>query len=111
MIGMERHHLTYWADGGGIRGYSVLLIIRALMKAIGTLERNYPGDPAESSFHPLDPAPGMIATDGDSTSSKSTVAESTETSPWLPCHYFDYAAGTSTGGWGRTHPRRCCTDC
>lgn len=25
----------------------------------------------------------------------------TESSPWLPCHYFDYVAGTSTGGYVR----------
>ncbi len=88
-------------DGGGIRGYSALLILRALMRAIGDLERTYPGDPAQSSFHPLSAAPCVIATDAtdaESLNSKIIIPEVTETSPWLPCHYFDYAAGTSTGG-------------
>lgn len=91
-------HLTLVADGGGIRGYSALLILQALMRAIGTLESNDPEDPAVSSFHPLNPAPCVIATDGESVSSKISASETTDTSPWLPCHYFDYAAGTSTGG-------------
>lgn len=96
----ESHALTcscVGVDGGGIRGYSALLILRALMAAIGELESNDPDDPAESSFHPLKPSPGMIA-DGESVRSNVSVPETSSTSPWLPCHYFDYAAGTSTGG-------------
>lgn len=85
-------------DGGGIRGYSSLLILRALMNAVEEIERNWPSDPAESSFHPLEP-PSM---DSDapprypSTNTKHT--ERNASSSWLPCHYFDYMAGTSTGG-------------
>lgn len=75
-------------DGGGIRGYSSLLILRALMKAIGEIERNWPSDPAESSYHPLEP-PNL---DSDKDTERNIA------SPWLPCHYFDYMAGTSTGG-------------
>lgn len=91
-------------DGGGIRGYSALLIIRALMKAIGNLEKNYTArsvisdGPAESSYHPL--SPGVSATT-DAASIKEQLESTkpdTDTSPWLPCHYFDYMAGTSTGG-------------
>ncbi|KAL9127322.1 MAG: hypothetical protein Q9217_003784 [Psora testacea] len=91
-------------DGGGIRGYSALLIIKELMKAIGKLEKDEPcgslkcDGPAESSYHPLPSAPCM-ATDNGSCHSKQTVDKPvTDTSPWLPCHYFDYMAGTSTGG-------------
>ena len=67
------------------------------MIAIGELESNDQIDPAESSFHPLKPSPGMIA-DGESVHSNGSALENSSTSPWLPCHYFDYAAGTSTGG-------------
>lgn len=91
-------------DGGGIRGYSALLIIRALMRAIGQIERTYAeksatsDGPAESSYHPLSPIV-TAATDSDSVEgSEYAGAPATDTSPWLPCHYFDYMAGTSTGG-------------
>lgn len=52
-------------DGGGIRGYSALLIIRALMEAIGRIEKQWPeepdtsGGPAKSSYHPL---PAVVST-------------------------------------------------
>lgn len=86
-------------DGGGIRGYSSLLILRELMKAIGEVERKWPCDPAESSFHPLQP-PNM---DSDAPPKfpkiNTEYPETNASSPWLPCHYFDYMAGTSTGGF------------
>ena len=87
----------YHLDGGGIRGYSALLIIRQLMRVIGKLESEH-SEPAESSFHPLSPAPN-IATDNASIGSNTLCDKvKTDSSPWLPCHYFDYMAGTSTGG-------------
>ena len=96
---------AHWcADGGGIRGYSALLILQELMKVIGRIERQYasgPSDadgPAESSYHPLVPlsTATVTATNTRSKSKKECVKK--EPSPWLPCHYFDYVAGTSTGG-------------
>ena len=91
-------------DGGGIRGYSALLIIRALMEAIGDIERNYAEEsatsagPAASSYHPI--LPTVSATTDTESMSRDLGDDSpiTNTSPWLPCHYFDYMAGTSTGG-------------
>ena len=93
---------AYWiADGGGIRGYSILLILQELMKTIGRIEKSYAcepskaDEPAESSYHPLkplSPAPCTTTNNGDEPAK-------TESSPWLPCHYFDYVAGTSTGGY------------
>ena len=68
------------------------------MKAIGEFERNWPASPAESSFHPLKP-PGVDS--GCPPTYPKINTEHTErnaSSPWLPCHYFDYMAGTSTGG-------------
>ena len=85
-------------DGGGIRGYSSLLILRELMKAIGEFERNWPASPAESSFHPLKP-PGVDSGCPPTYPKINTeYPETNASSPWLPCHYFDYMAGTSTGG-------------
>lgn len=70
------------------------------MVAIGVLESKHEDDPASSSFHPLTPAPN-IATDTASISSKTLCdTPKTDSSSWLPCHYFDYVAGTSTGGSG-----------
>lgn len=58
-------------DGGGIRGYSSLLILSALMSQISTWERKLSPDAEPSTF---------------------------DESNLLPCHYLDYMYGTSTGG-------------
>ena len=91
-------------DGGGIRGYSALLIIKALMREIGKLERSEKaGDkdcdgPATSSFHPVNSSPTMATKRDTSPSPLGFRETNSDTSCWLPCHYFDYMAGTSTGG-------------
>ncbi|KAJ9626873.1 hypothetical protein H2203_003329 [Taxawa tesnikishii (nom. ined.)] len=60
-------------DGGGIRGYSSLLILRALMHEVHCWELE---------LHKLDPLEDSIPAEED----------------LLPCHYFDFIYGTSTGG-------------
>lgn len=85
-------------DGGGIRGYSALLILEALMKEIGKLETGHSDGPATSSFHPLPPDPSYAIDSESMKSQNPSESPQTESSPWLPCHYFDYMAGTSTGG-------------
>ncbi|KAJ8125377.1 hypothetical protein O1611_g8262 [Lasiodiplodia mahajangana] len=67
-------------DGGGIRGYWSLLVLRALMQEIEEEERKQ-DQRVTSSFHPCE-VPLNV-------SQKETA--------FLPCHYFDYVAGTSTG--------------
>lgn len=85
-------------DGGGIRGYSALLIIRELMRVIKIREKNHELGAADSSYHPS-PWNPVYATDTRSSGQSDEDIQSTnESSQWLPCHYFDYMAGTSTGG-------------
>ena len=102
MLVMDDAH--EYADGGGIRGYSALLILQELMKVIGRIEREYACGPskadgrAESSYHPLTPQSPALSTDAKSEAENGGNPPKTESSSWLPCHYFDYIAGTSTGG-------------
>jgi hypothetical protein len=56
------------SDGGGIRGYSSLLIMERLMDEIGRIK-----SPTETDDH-------------------------YGSTRLRPCHYFDYMFGTSTGG-------------
>jgi len=111
-----------------VRGYGSLLMLQVLMKKVEDIEKSttQPGGSHESSFCPYD-APKSVpngdygqATNGtpveagrtgrtntkNSTvrlnSRSPTVAVNPQLTPslsgYLPCHYFDYIGGTSTGG-------------
>lgn len=84
-----------------MRGYSSLLILQQLMKTISSVEQENPH--VQSSVHPLKckdyefrRAIERRAT-GESPS-EPAFEHTSASSRYLPCHYFDYIAGTSTGG-------------
>ncbi|KAH8660662.1 acyl transferase/acyl hydrolase/lysophospholipase [Tricladium varicosporioides] len=84
----QKYLLTF--DGGGIRGYSTLLIVKELMRHIAIIEREQ-DNAATSSYHPLEYVTNKGSQVTEDGSESVTVR-------YLPAHYFDYMAGTSTGG-------------
>ncbi|KAL7762717.1 hypothetical protein ACKLNR_009252 [Fusarium oxysporum f. sp. zingiberi] len=76
--------------GGGVRALSSLLILRRIMQRIRELEIDHPDSPAYSSSS----YPWM----GNRDDRPSGPVESSRADEFLPCHYFDYMAGVSTGG-------------
>lgn len=93
-------------DGGGVRGYSSLLILRALMIRIAEIEKE-DNPRSTNSVHPLLPRPRKpvrVKPTGTDTIRRNGSPEAIVSNPrslsadYLPAHYFDYLAGTSTGG-------------
>ncbi len=96
-------------DGGGIRGYGSLLILQDLMNKIGDLEKTL-DESTVSSFSPCEYRPTTVKPANTSSGSASSLHSDAGTSGptklhglpnsavFLPCHYFTYAAGSSTGG-------------
>ena len=74
------------------------------MKKIGQVERNWPQSdddmdgPAQNSHHPVNPVQAKATDTVSLRSNMERPHSSSDSSNWLPCHYFDYIAGTSTGG-------------
>ncbi|KAF5972829.1 hypothetical protein FBULB1_8557 [Fusarium bulbicola] len=95
-------HISYeekpWAnktilsfDGGGVRGYASLLVLKRIMVRIRELELGHEEYRAPSSdFYRWNGAPeeNIVGVN----------PEPDRVDKYLPCHYFDYIAGTSTGG-------------
>ncbi|GAB7322978.1 hypothetical protein MBLNU13_g05508t1 [Cladosporium sp. NU13] len=101
-------------DGGGIRGYSSLVILKALMHEICLWEEKLEKEDMEQSLRRSSRRDsGANAREGRTRSgragSPTTVGDETMVSSamtqkafveheLLPCHYFDFMYGTSTGG-------------
>ncbi len=80
--------LLILADGGGIRGFSTLLILEALMARCGEFERAE--DERADREERLQPNFGLERPE-------SIMSGTLDMGSPLPCHYFDYVVGTSTG--------------
>jgi len=76
------------------------------MLEIARLEQESP-ERSPNSVHPLDPKPRKPVQVRNNRNDKpdatanaeSTVFGSSQSSHYFPCQYFDYIAGTSTGGY------------
>ncbi|KLP00033.1 uncharacterized protein Y057_8587 [Fusarium fujikuroi] len=77
-------------DLGGVRTLSSLLILKRIMHRIRELENDHPNGPVYSSSS----YPWM----GDQSGIPSEPGRPDQIDEFLPCHYFDYIAGMSTGG-------------
>lgn len=74
------------------------------MRKIQEVEESWPqgsnswDDPAHSSYHPVDPIQAKSTDSMTDAERAGDVSADSAASLFLPCHYFDYMAGTSTGG-------------
>lgn len=75
-------------DGGGVRTYSTLLILRHLMSEIALAEYNLAEQASDSALQRPEAAGDWIP--------KAYKSETVQNHH--PCYYFDYIAGASTGG-------------
>ena len=96
------------SDGGGIRGYWSLLVLDRLMEEIADAEEEL-ADPHYHSFKPqnlpddVSQVPLMEAEQKRVQHAKNNDDENEKhrafyaARRFLPCHYFDFICGTSTG--------------
>lgn len=74
-----------------MRGYWSLLVLQHLMQVIRDVEIDCNGA-TKSSFHPCQ-KPDHVS----HLTNQDNLDNQAEYTPFLPCHYFDYIGGTSTG--------------
>jgi len=78
-------------DGGGVWGLSSLILLKYLMSCIEVEEKRTNKNTSGSAYSPL--------FDSAFPKESSTPGSAERTSyKYLPCHYFDFIGGTSTGG-------------
>lgn len=92
-------------DGGGVRGYWSLLALEKLMEYVGEEELRQ-NQNSTHSYYPLKYLPYTTHVDCKGHDTTTTCAESgweqvsglSYAQRYLPCHYFDFIGGSSTGG-------------
>ena len=85
-------------DGGGIQGYSTLLVLRALMDEIAKVERAENSKARSSAYSPFVDCSTEEDYDPFPSSRIDDKALEEKRSAYRPCHYFDYIGGSSSGG-------------
>lgn len=90
-------------DGGGIRGFSSLIILRELMQHVRDVETRHLSEEDKkmhSSYDPDEYIPCIrnCHDEDNSTDNAEGSKECGECCRYIPAHYFDYIGGTSTGG-------------
>lgn len=91
-------------DGGGIRGYSSLVILGRLMEEIRDIEireaEKSPEKIPEGGHSSYAPRPYVQCIDnGEHAAQGMATTAGDDCCRYIPCHYFDYIGGTSTGGY------------
>ncbi|KAK7180469.1 phosphorylase superfamily protein [Paraphaeosphaeria sporulosa] len=83
-------------DGGGIRGYWTLLVLEKLMEYIGERERLEEEQGSTADLHSFlpNPEPANVT---QCNIDPNTSVRYTAAVKFLPCHYFDFICGSSTG--------------
>ncbi|KAL8788947.1 MAG: hypothetical protein Q9195_007063 [Heterodermia aff. obscurata] len=95
-------------DGGGIRGYWSLLALEKLMGYIATEEGRFDEDrEVLHSFHPQGLPDDVSQIPPDAIEERRNINNASDadgryramhrTRRFLPCHYFDFICGSSTG--------------
>lgn len=98
----------YDTDGGGIRGYWSLLVLHKLMEYIAVEEGGLEQDvEVLHSFHPKDLPENVSQIPAHAVDERRDIREASDLDArcramsiarrFLPCHYFDYICGSSTG--------------
>ena len=91
MTSIRAHSMLMATDDGGTKNYASLLLLKALMEEIATLEQGT----ATSSADPLPLEPG------NRRRQNAAIPEERGglAARFLPCHYFDYITGAGFGGY------------
>ena len=96
-------------DGGGIRGYWSLLALNRLMEYVAEAERDPKFEDEEPHDHSFVPERWPSNVTHFPTKQEAADLEALDSHEeeytalihskrYLPCHYFDYIGGSSTGG-------------
>lgn len=92
-----------FSDGGGIRGYWTLLVLKRLMELIYHEEKKQAqaAPTGQTLFHSFWPQkyPEHVSQLPEEDENDDGYKTNPASRMFLPCHYFDFICGSSTGGY------------